>query len=73
MEDIGKSVYDAAVVTGGALGISAVSAKVLRLPLGTPGSMIGSLKLAAAITISFLGFGWLKKNKYLPDSPTSRV
>jgi hypothetical protein len=64
-----KEVYDAVLLTAGAVGISMASKKLLKEPLGTPENVKGMLKLAVSVSLSSLLVSYLKEKKYLPDDP----
>ena len=64
-----KEVYDAVLLTAGAVGISMASKKILKEPLGTPENAKGMLKLAVSVSLSSLLVSYLKEKKYLPDDP----
>jgi hypothetical protein len=67
--EMGGEVYDALLLTAGAIGISMASKKLLKEPLGTPENTKGIVKLAVSVSLSSLLVGYLKKNKYIPDNP----
>ncbi|CAB3978363.1 Hypothetical predicted protein [Paramuricea clavata] len=64
-----KEVYDAVLLTAGAIGISMASEKLLKEPLGTPENVKGMAKLAVSVSLSSLLVSYLKDKKYLPDDP----
>jgi hypothetical protein len=64
-----KEVYDAVLLTAGAVGISMASKKILKEPLGTPEDVKRMLKLAVSLSLSSLLVSYLKEKKYLPDDP----
>ena len=64
-----KEVYDAVLLTAGAVGISMASKKILKEPLGTPENAKGMSKLAVSVSLSSLLVSYLKEKKYLPDDP----
>ena len=68
--EMGGEVYDALLLTAGAIGISMASKKLLKEPLGTPESTKGMLKLAVSVSLSSLLVAYLKKRKFIPDNPT---
>jgi hypothetical protein len=49
-----REVYDAVLLTAGAVGISMASKKILKEPLGTPENVKGMLKLALSVSLSSL-------------------
>ncbi|CAB4010883.1 Hypothetical predicted protein [Paramuricea clavata] len=62
-------VYNAVLLTAGAVGISMASKKLLKEPLGTPENVKGMAKLAVSVSLSSLLVSYLKDKKYLPDDP----
>ena len=64
-----KEVYDAVLLTAGAVGISMASKKFLKEPLGTTENVKGFVKLAVSVSLSPLLVSYLKEKKYLPDDP----
>ena len=70
---MGGEVYDALLLTAGAIGISMASKKPLKEPLGTPESTKGMMKLAVSVSLSSLLVAYLKKNKFIPDDPFKKV
>ncbi|CAB4023170.1 norphogenetic [Paramuricea clavata] len=62
-------VYNAVLLTAGAVGISMASKKLLKEPLGTPDNVKGMVKLAVSVSLSSLLVSYLKEKKYLPDDP----
>jgi hypothetical protein len=64
-----REVYDAVLLTAGAVGISMASKKILKESLGTPQNVKGMLKLAVSVSLSSLLVSYLKEMKYLPDDP----
>jgi hypothetical protein len=64
-----KEVYNAVLLTAGAVGISMASKKMLKEPLGTPENVKVMLKLAVSASLSSLLVCYLKEKKYLPDDP----
>jgi hypothetical protein len=64
---IANEVYDAVLLTAGAVGVSMVPKKVLKEPLGTPENVKGFVKLAVSVILSSLLISYLKEKKFLPD------
>ena len=62
-----NEVHDAALVTGGGVGISIASKKIANMPLSTPKSLKGAAKLALAVRLSTMAVKWAQGKKYLPD------
>lgn len=71
-KELMNELYDAALVTAGAVAVSMASKKVLKEPLGTPESVKGTLKLATAVGASTLLVKWAQSKKYLPVDPFSK-
>jgi hypothetical protein len=64
-----REVYDAVLLTAGAVVVSMASKKIFKEPLGTPENVKGMLKLAVSVSLSSLLVSYLKEMKYLPDDP----
>ncbi|CAB3999229.1 Hypothetical predicted protein [Paramuricea clavata] len=58
-----REVYDAVLLTAGAVGISMASKKLLKEPLGTPENVKGMVKLAVSVSLSSLLVSYLKEKK----------
>ena len=71
--EMGGEVYDALLLTAGAIGISMASKKLLKEPLGTPENTKGMVKLAVSVSLSSLLVAYLKNNKYIPDDPFKKA
>ena len=68
-KEYGEQLYDAAVLTVGAVGVSYASRKLTKDTLGVPMTFSGSAKLALAFGLSAIGVKMLKDKKILPDNP----
>ena len=68
-KEYGEQLYEAAVLTVGAVGVSYVSRKLLKDTLGVPMTLSGSAKLALAFGLSVIAVKMLKDKKVLPDNP----
>ncbi len=68
-KEYGEQLYEAAVLTAGAVAISYASRKLTKDTLGVPMTLNGSAKLAIAFGLSAIGIKMLKDKKYLPDNP----
>ncbi len=68
-KEYGEQLYDAAVLTVGAVGVSYVSRKLSKDTLGVPMTLSGSVKLALAFGLSAIAVKTLKDKKVLPDNP----
>ena len=66
-KEYGAQLYDAAVLTVGAVGVSFASRKLTKDTLGVPMMLNGSAKLAFGI--SAIGVKMLKDKSILPDNP----
>jgi hypothetical protein len=64
-----NEVYDAVLLTAGAVGVSLASKKILEEPLGTPENAKGFVKLAVSVSLSSLLISYLKGKKFIPDDP----
>ena len=61
--------YDAAVLTAGAVGISFASRKLTKDTLGVPMTLGGTARLAVAFGLSAIGVKALKDKSVLPHNP----
>ena len=61
-----NSAYTAAAVTAGAVGVSYVSKKFLKTPLGVPETVNGAAKLAVAVGLGTLLVKTLQDKNYIP-------
>ncbi len=68
-KDYIEQLYEAAVLTVGAVAVSYASRKTTKDTLGIPMTLGGSAKLALAFGLSAVGVKVLKDKKYLPDNP----
>ena len=68
-KEYGEQLYDAAVLTVGAVAVSYASRKLTKDTLGVPMTLNGSVKLALAFGLSAIGVKILKDKKILPDNP----
>ena len=68
-KEYGEQLYDAAVLTVGAVAVSYASRKLTKDTLGVPMTLGGSAKLALAFGLSAIRVKVLKDKKYLPDNP----
>ena len=68
-KEYGAQLYDAAVLTVGAVGVSFASRKLTKDTLGVPMTLGGSAKLALAFGLSAIGVKMLKDKSVLPDNP----
>ncbi len=66
-KEYGAQLYDAAVLTVGAVGVSFASRKLTKDTLGVPMMLNGSVKLAFGL--SAIGVKMLKDKSVLPDNP----
>ncbi len=67
-KEYGEQLYEAAVLTAGAVAVSYVSRKLTKDTLGVPMTLNGSMKLALAFGLSAIGIKTLKDKKILPDN-----
>lgn len=68
-----NEVYDAALVTGRAIGISIISKKVGGMPLNTPETVRGAVKLGVALGASTMLVKRAQVKKYLPVDPFKSI
>ncbi len=68
-KEYGEQLYDAAVLTAGAVGVSYASRKLTKDTLGVPMTLGGSAKLALAFGLSTIGVKILKDKNVLPANP----
>ncbi len=68
-KEYGAQLYDATVLTVGAVGVSFASRKLTKDTLGVPMTLNRSVKLALAFGISAIGIKMLKDKSVLPDNP----
>ncbi len=68
-KEYGEQLYEATVLTAGAVAVSYVSRKLTKDTLGVPMTLNGSVKLALAFGLSAIGIKTLKDKKILPDNP----
>ena len=68
-KEYGEQLYDAAVLTAGAVIVSYASRKLTKDTLGVPMTLNGSAKLALAFGLSAIGIKMLKDKELLPDNP----
>ena len=68
-KEYGEQLYDAAVLTAGAVAVSYASRKLTKDTLGVPMTLNGSVKLALAFGLSAIGVKILKYKKIPPDNP----
>ena len=68
-KEYGEQLYDAAVLTAGAVAVSYASRKLTKDTLGVPMTFNGAAKLTLAFGLSAIGVKILKDKKILPDNP----
>ncbi len=68
-KEYGEQLYDAAVLTAGAVGVSFASRKLTKDTLGVPMTLGGSAKLALAFGLSVIAVKALKDKSMLPANP----
>ncbi len=68
-KEYAEQLYEAAILTVGAVGVSYASRKITRDTLGVPMTLGRSAKLALAFGLSTIGVKMLKDKKVLPDNP----
>ena len=68
-KEVMKEIYDAAILTAGAIAISLVSKKLAKDNLGVQTTVLGASKLALAFGLSAVGVKMLEDKKLLPANP----
>ncbi len=68
-KEYGAQLYDAAVLTAGAIGVSYVSRKLTKDTLGVPVTLKGAAKLVIAFGLSAIGVKALKDKDLIPANP----
>ena len=68
-KDLMNELYDATLITLGAGAVSMVSKRAIGEQLGTPTTMKGTLKLAAAVGAGTVGVKYMQSKKWLPTDP----
>ena len=68
-KEYGAQLYDAAVLTAGAVGILFASRKLTKDTLGVPMTLGGAGRLTLAFGLSAIGVKMLKNKSILPDNP----
>ncbi len=68
-KEYGEQLYEAAVLTAGAVAVSYASRKFTKDTLGVPMTLSGSAKLALAFGLSAIGVKTLKDKNLLWDNP----
>ncbi len=68
-KEYGEQLYDAAVLTAGAVGVSFASRKLTKDTLGVPMTLGGSAKLALAFGLSAIAVKALKDKSMLLANP----
>ena len=64
-----NELYDSTLITLGAVGVGMITRKTFSDGLATPASLASTLKLAAAVGLSTLGFKFAQDKKWLPTDP----
>ena len=67
--DVMNTLYNAGLITLGAVATSMVSGKLMKDGLGVTGSTQGVLKLAAALGGGSVRVKYLQKTDYVPEEP----
>ena len=71
-EDLMNEVYDAGLVTLGAVGVGFASKKILKDGLGVPSTPMTIAKLAVAIVGGSILVQYLQKKDLLPNDPIKK-
>lgn len=64
-----NELYDAGLITLGAVAVSMASRKLAKDDLGVPSTAQRILKLAAAIGVGSMAVKYAKTKKYIPENP----
>ena len=67
--DVMNEIYNAGLITLGAVATSMVSRKLMKDDLGVSGTTQRILKLAAAVAGESVLVKYLQKKDYIPDTP----
>ena len=67
--DVMNEIYNAGLITLGAVATSMVSRKLMKDDLGVSGTTQRILKLAAAVAGGSVLVKYLQKKDYIPDTP----
>jgi hypothetical protein len=68
-KEVMKEVYDAAILTAGAIAISLASKQLAKDNLGIQATVLGASKLVLAFGLSAVGIKMLEDKKLLPANP----
>ena len=68
-KEVMNELYDSTLITLGAVGVGIITRKIFNEGLATPASLIPTLKLAAAVGLSAIGFKYAQDKKWLPSDP----
>ena len=68
-KEVMNELYDSTLITLGAVGVGMITKKAFSDGLATPASLVPTLKLAAAVGLSTLGFKYAQDKKWLPTDP----
>ena len=68
-KDLMNELYDATLITIGAVAVSMVSKRAISEQLGTPITVKGTLKLAAAVGAGTVGAKYMQSKKWIPTNP----
>jgi hypothetical protein len=68
-KEVMKEVYDAAILTAGAIAISLASKQLAKDNLGIQTKVLGASKLVLAFGLSAVGIKMLEDKKLLPANP----
>jgi hypothetical protein len=68
-KEVMKEIYDAAILTTGAIAISLASKKLVKDNLGVQTTVLGASKLVLAFGLSAVGVKMLEDKKLLPANP----
>ena len=67
MKDLEKELYNAALITTGATAVGFVSRKAVGVPLSTPETLKGALKLGVAVGLGCFAVKFAQTKKWIPS------
>ena len=68
-KEVMNELYDSMIIKLGAVGVGMITRKVFNEGLATPASLVPTLKLAAAVGLSTLGFKYAQAKKWILTDP----
>ena len=68
-KEVMNELYDSMLITLGTVGVGMITRRAFSDGLATPASLVPTLKLAAAVGLSTLGFKYAQDKKWRPTDP----